>query len=76
MMKREDAFEGQKVRVTALPDDTYDGHYAGQQGTIIQIWPDPEYKWYEWATVDFTSIDECAHILFENLEPLEEQGLS
>ena len=70
-MDREDAFEGQRVRIK--PDAKE--HYAGQEGTIIQIWPHPAYQWYDWALVD-VSPEDCVYVLFEDLEPTDDTKIT
>lgn len=69
-MDRNDAREGQRVRVKSEAKE----HYADQEGVILQIWPHPAYKWYDWALVDFPEVDDnCDYILFEDLDPVEEK---
>lgn len=72
-MNREDAYEGQHVRVVNDPSECDIAPRAGQEGSIIQIWDHPSYKWYDWATVQFP--DEAVnHVLFEDLEPVKESN--
>lgn len=73
-MKIDDAHEGQHVRVIDKPSSC-DQFYAGRTGMIIQIWESPEYKWHDWATIEFDGEmnGQLAHIKWKNLEPLEEQ---
>lgn len=66
-MRREDAHEGQRVRVKIVSHEAR----AGQEGVVIQIWPHDGYKWYEWATVEFADGD-TAHIEYEHLDAVSE----
>jgi len=66
-MQREFAYEGMKVRIVNRSGEQTG--YDGQTGTIIQIWPIPEYKWYAWATVEHGEDNQyCTHILYDDLE--------